>query len=112
MLDATPPQLAFMETELSRFLAVGAWERGSCSRWVSRLFLVPKPGVNQWRLIIDLRHLNRMCVRKRLKFETLANLRHLTRRGDYMFSWDLQDGYYALGIAPEDRDFFTVNYRG
>eukprot|EP00873_Tetraselmis_striata_P005720 jgi/Tetstr1/425984/TSEL_016333.t1 len=25
---------------------------------------------------------------------------------------DLQDGFYAVGIAPEDRDFFTVDYRG
>eukprot|EP00873_Tetraselmis_striata_P033247 jgi/Tetstr1/453511/TSEL_040480.t1 len=25
---------------------------------------------------------------------------------------DLADGYYALGIRKEDRDFFTVNYRG
>eukprot|EP00873_Tetraselmis_striata_P025549 jgi/Tetstr1/445813/TSEL_033454.t1 len=22
------------------------------------------------------------------------------------------DGFYAVGIAPEDRDYFTVNYRG
>eukprot|EP00873_Tetraselmis_striata_P007555 jgi/Tetstr1/427819/TSEL_001791.t1 len=29
-----------------------------------------------------------------------------------MLSMDLQDGFYAVGIAPEDRDYFTVNYRG
>eukprot|EP00873_Tetraselmis_striata_P044568 jgi/Tetstr1/464832/TSEL_009571.t1 len=38
--------------------------------------------------------------------------RHLTAKGDYMFSFDLQDGLYALGIAPSDRDYFTVNIRG
>eukprot|EP00873_Tetraselmis_striata_P003159 jgi/Tetstr1/423423/TSEL_014104.t1 len=37
---------------------------------------------------------------------------HLTGKGDYMFSFDLQDGFYALGIEPSDRDYFTVNIRG
>jgi hypothetical protein len=29
-----------------------------------------------------------------------------------MFSFDLKDGFYALGIIPEHRDFLTVNVRG
>eukprot|EP00873_Tetraselmis_striata_P007235 jgi/Tetstr1/427499/TSEL_017625.t1 len=35
-----------------------------------------------------------------------------TAPGDYMLSMDLQDGFYAVVIAPEDRDYFPVNYRG
>eukprot|EP00873_Tetraselmis_striata_P000014 jgi/Tetstr1/420278/TSEL_001027.t1 len=112
MGDATPAQLEFMDGELARFLAVGAWERGYCAKWVSRLFLVPKPGTNKWRLIIDLRPLNRYCETRDLSFETLSHLRNLARLGDYMLHMDLQDGFYAVGIAPEDRDFFTVDYRG
>eukprot|EP00873_Tetraselmis_striata_P018362 jgi/Tetstr1/438626/TSEL_027177.t1 len=112
MQDATPAQLTFLEGELARFVESGAWELGTCRKWVSRLFLVPKPGVNQWRCIIDLRVLNSYCVRKRLKMETLLGVRHLTKKGDYMFSFDLQDGFYALGIAEADRDYFTVDVRG
>eukprot|EP00873_Tetraselmis_striata_P017704 jgi/Tetstr1/437968/TSEL_026598.t1 len=67
MQDATPAQLTFLEGELARFVESGAGELGTCRRWVSRLFLVPKPGVNHWRCIIDLRVLNSYCVRKRLK---------------------------------------------
>jgi hypothetical protein len=59
MLDATPAQLEFVDSALPRFEACGAWERAHDSRYVSRMFLVPKPGHNQWRLIIDLRELNR-----------------------------------------------------
>jgi hypothetical protein len=29
-----------------------------------------------------------------------------------MFSFDLKDGFYALGIVPEQRDFLTENFRG
>jgi hypothetical protein len=42
----------------------------------------------------------------------MKHLRHLSRPGEYFVSLDLADGYYTLGIREEDRDFFTVNYRG
>jgi hypothetical protein len=73
---------------------------------------VPKLGVNQWRLICDLRPLNKCYVLKRLMMETLMWVINLNRQGDYMFSFDQQDGFYALGINPTDRDYFTVNARG
>eukprot|EP00873_Tetraselmis_striata_P038201 jgi/Tetstr1/458465/TSEL_004320.t1 len=111
MRDATLAQLAFLEGELARFVESRAWEFSTCRKWVSRLFLLPKPGVNQWRCIIDLRVLNSYYVRKRLKMETLLGVRHLTKKGDYMFSFNLQDGFYAPGIAEADRDYFTVDVR-
>eukprot|EP00873_Tetraselmis_striata_P026230 jgi/Tetstr1/446494/TSEL_034022.t1 len=40
--------------------------------------------------------------------ETLMDVRHLTKKGDYMFSFNLHDGFYAVGIAPSDRDYFTA----
>eukprot|EP00873_Tetraselmis_striata_P034620 jgi/Tetstr1/454884/TSEL_041748.t1 len=61
MEDATPDQLRFMNGELARFMASGAWEEGLFSRWISPLFLVAKPGVYTWRPIIDLLPLNRYC---------------------------------------------------
>eukprot|EP00873_Tetraselmis_striata_P005682 jgi/Tetstr1/425946/TSEL_016298.t1 len=39
-------------------------------------------------------------------------VRHLTAKGNYKFLFDLQDGFYALGIAPSDREYFTLNIRG
>eukprot|EP00873_Tetraselmis_striata_P040771 jgi/Tetstr1/461035/TSEL_006185.t1 len=97
--DATPAQLKFLTAELRRFTAAGAWEKSSCAWWVSRAFFDPKPGDNQWCFIIDLRVLNTFCARKRLRMETLMGVRRLTAKGDYMFSFDLQDGFYAMGIA-------------
>jgi hypothetical protein len=76
------------------------------------MFLVPKPGCNQRRLIIDLRELNRYCSTFNVICETLKHLRHLSRLGDYFVSLDHTDGFYTLGIREEDRDYITVNYRG
>jgi hypothetical protein len=44
--------------------------------------------------------------------ETLKHLRHVSRPGDYLVFLDLADGYYTLGVRENDRDYFTVNYRG
>jgi hypothetical protein len=52
--DATPKQLTFVEAELARFVETGAREPTTCIKYVFKLFLVAKPGNNQWRLIVDL----------------------------------------------------------
>jgi hypothetical protein len=109
MLDATPAQLEFLNSELPRFEACGAWERSDNPRYVSRMFLVP----NQWRLIIDVRELNRYSSSTlNMTCETMKHLRHLSRPGDCFVSLDLTGGYYTLGIREEDRDYFTVNCCG
>jgi hypothetical protein len=58
MLNATPTHLEFLDSDLIRFETCGAWERLHNPRDVFRMFVVPKPGHKQWRLIIDLRELN------------------------------------------------------
>jgi hypothetical protein len=97
LLDATREHLTFVHA--ARFVQDGAWEPTTCNKYVSILFIVAKPGINQYRFImVDLRHVNNFCVRKRLGMKSLA-VRHLTMKGDYMFSFD-RDGFYALGIVP------------
>jgi len=39
--------------------------------------------------------------------ETLRSLSRLAHRGDGMFSFDLKDGYFAVGIHPEHRRYMT-----
>ena len=98
--------------ELTRLRKLGALEPGTCSKWVSRIFMVPKPGGVSWRLIIDLRRINLWCKLFSMKLETLKKLRTLARRTDYMFSMDLADGFYSLGIEESARDYFTVCVNG
>ena len=66
------------------------------------MFFVPKSGENKWRLIIDLRPLNKYCNDHQLTYETLKHLKNLSRAGDWMVSFDLADGYYTPGIREED----------
>ena len=74
MKDATPGQLQWLADELPRLLEKGAWEKTEDDRFVCRAFLVPKPGTNKWRLIVDLRFLNQFIAGSSMKFETLRHL--------------------------------------
>ena len=104
--DLIPSQLAFLETEKARCFATGAWEPGKCDKYVSKAFLVPKPG-GKWRLVIDLRHLNSFCREEKTRFETLRKLKRMMNKGDWMVSFDLQDGYHCISIHPDHRKFMT-----
>ena len=110
---ATPQQKAFLAREIERLQAVGALAPATDSRWVTRAFLVPKPGKSDsWRLVVDLRWINSHLQRTTCRMETLRLLSRLARRDDWMISLDLQDGYYAVGIHPQDQQYLTVNLEG
>ena len=110
MIDRTPQQDAWWQSEKERLVECGAWERGGKGQFVTKAFLVPKPG--GWRLVVDLRHLNGFVRGASTKFETLKSLRRMAKRNDWMFSFDLKDGYYAFTLHPDDRPYFTVEVDG
>eukprot|EP00873_Tetraselmis_striata_P018835 jgi/Tetstr1/439099/TSEL_002964.t1 len=70
------------------------------------------PGTNKWSLIIDLQNLTGYCKERKLNYEKLKKLKNVTREGDWMVSFDLEDGCYAFGVNEEGRDFFTMDYGG
>ena len=104
----------WLDTELHRMLTAGIWERapdyGPTQCFISRIFLVVKP--DKLRLCFDLRHLNSFVVPAPCRYEGLPHLQHLARRDDWMFSFDLKDGFYHIPIAPEHRRFFTFDLQG
>jgi hypothetical protein len=112
--DLTPAQQTFMEAETRRCVEeVGSWEPATCRDHVCKAFLVPKPGVsNKWRLVVDLRPLNKYCRKFKMRSETLGHLVHLARKNDWMVTMDLKDGYNAVGIHPDDRNFMCFDING
>lgn len=111
--DLSAQQSAWLENEISRCYATGALEDAPPEErsHVCRAHLVPKktpPGEPQkWRLVIDLRPTNAYCREHRCRYETLRSLSRLARQGDWMVSFDLQDGYHQVGIFEEHRRYMT-----
>ena len=104
--DMSPAQAAFWGKERERMFATGAWEQGTCDKFVSQAFFVPKPG-GKFRLVLDFRWLNLHCKEFGIHFETLKRLKRIARKSDWMISFDMQDGYHCLNIAPEHRKYMT-----
>ncbi len=76
------------------------------SEWAAPVLLVPKPtrdGIEEWRMCIDYRHLNKVTEKDKYKVISVRDLyRKLT--GNKIFSSiDLRSGYYHIEIAEEDK---------
>ena len=103
----------FVEKEFPRLISKGAFEPADPRelQHVSRLFLQPKPDpIKPFRIVADLKFLNSFC--QTMKMETLRHVQHIAKPGDWFSSFDLQDGFYAINIAPEFRKFFTFAVNG
>ena len=73
------------------------------SRWVSRAFLVPKPTSSDWRLIVDMREINKAYQTSKTKMKTLRSLRVIVKPCNHWVSFNLKDGFCSLAIAPQDK---------
>ena len=73
---------------------------------------MPKPNNYGWRLIIDLRAVNKHHQTRKVKMETMRSLRLIAKPGDHRASFDLMDGIYSLANEPKDKAAFTVNLDG
>ena len=108
-------QQQWFRQEFERLRTLGAWREATDTRWVSPAFLVPKPpkedGTLDWRLVVDLRRINRHCLKRSCRYETLRYLESAMRRGEYLFSWDIKDGFYHIEIRPEDQAYMTFSVK-
>ena len=110
--DLTQEQTSWLAAEKQRLFALGAWEPAQCQDYVSPCFLVPKKEAGQWRLVVDLRHVNAHCVPFPCRYETLSTVQQLCQRGDYLLSLDIGDAFYHIAIHPDDRKYFTCDMGG
>jgi hypothetical protein len=74
-----------------------------------RLQTFPSAQAGQQQVEAHLRHPTPKQV---LCPKTLPWVKHLTKKGNCMFNLNLYNGFDAMGINQEDRDYFTVNVRG
>lgn len=108
---SSPEETVYLAQLEQRLLAAGAIRPAECRDFVSKSRLVPKRD-GGFRLVVDLRHLNEHFKVKPCKFETLRALESLVRPGDWLFSADLKDGYYHIGVHPAHQKFVTTTING
>ena len=101
----------------SELLLLGVIEPAVSTDFCAAAFLIPKAKngrpTGKWRLIVDERPINVYDQEeKACTFQDLRSISGDLRQGAFMAACDLEHGYYALGIHPEDRRFFTFRLCG
>jgi hypothetical protein len=76
---------------------------------VSPLGVVPKRGIDKFRLTVNMRYVNKHLGKKAFKFE---GLKDLAERGDYAVSYDLMSGYYHVGLFQASRTYVGFEWGG
>ena len=74
--------------------------------------MVPKRGMNKFRLAVDMRYVNRHMGKKVFKFEGLKDLTGMAERGSDVVSYNLMSGYYHVGLHPRSRTFVGFILKG
>ena len=80
------------------------------SQFLSRLFTVPKKDGTA-RPVVNLRPLNQYMQKQRFKMESIAMLRHLLKRGDWMGSIDLKDAFQSVPIHKDFRKLLRFMWK-
>ena len=95
-----------LKEKCQEFLDKG-WIRESHSNWVARGFLVPKPGVNKWRLVIDYRYLNSCLKGHEFPLPVIEDTL-LSQAGNHLWTLlDLEDGFHQMPLEESSR-FLTA----
>jgi len=109
-MDAS--QFSLCDEEVNALITKGAVvEAGAEVGYISRYFLVPKKGPNNWRPIINLKPLNQFLKYRHFKMEGIVTVRHTVRQGDFMAKIDLTDAYFTIPVFQGHRKFLRFRWK-
>jgi hypothetical protein len=94
-----------------KYLRLGAIVRDDNIRWVNKCFLFPKSS-GGYRLIVDNRSFNAHNVQYPTELDTLHTLSGALQPGDWMSTFDLEDGYFHLAIHVDYQKCFGFRVNG
>ena len=93
-----------MREKIKEFQEKG-WIVPSQSHWVSRGFLVPKPGTNKWRLVIDYRYVNTQLRGCEFPLPVIEDL-FVKQAGNQLWTLlDLEDGFRQMPLSECSRQY-------
>jgi len=110
-VPSTQEESQALRQMLQDLLSLGVLKPVHVARYISRARLEPKSS-GGFRLVVDLRFVNAHLKPQPVHYEDLGTLPQMIQPDDFMFSFDLQNGYYHIPIHPAHRQFLTVRMFG
>ena len=112
-----PEHLVVWLTVHEEYLATGAIKRilAGEAHFVSPAFLVEKGRTNgamKYRLVVDLRKVNKRLRRLGLRYSRLRDFGTMLRKGDGMVGFDIRNAYHHLRVRPDLQKFLQFRIAG
>ena len=73
-------------------------------------FAVTVQNSGKKRLVLDLRYVNKHIYKERIKFEDLRLMEQFLNPHDYMFKFDIKQGYHHIDIHKPHQNFFGFSW--
>ncbi len=104
-------QVRFVDCELKKLVNSGVIKKCVQKPHISPINVVPKKGINKWRLIIDLRVLNSFITPPKFTNEKISVISSIVFQGDLLVTLDLKDGFYHVPVAHEHQKFLGFSWK-
>lgn len=100
--------------EIEKFLAKGvvSFSEEEKGQYVSNIFVRPKKDPNSFRVILNLKPLNKFIVYHHFKMDSIHTCTTLMSKNCFMASIDLQDAYYSIQVAHEFQKYLKFRWNG
>jgi len=118
----TDSQREWLDLEIVRLLEVGAIEHLGSDQGLLRkplgavlcapVFLVHKKGPKKWRLVIDLRRLNKVLEDRPCKYKNISTLARMAGRGWWILTLNLAQGYHHVPMADSAKGWLAFRVNG
>ncbi|MCP4243647.1 MAG: hypothetical protein GY772_24095 [bacterium] len=115
VLPRDPALRAALRARVSDLLATGVVEEVPRAglRVACPLFVIRKPHApGKYRLIHDLRFVNRYIAPRRFRLETATTVRRVLRVGDWVSTTDIRSAYHHVPVRPSDRPLLGFALEG
>lgn len=104
---------AIIDSEIVKLLNKGVIVESPHSQgeFVSSIFLRLKKNGVDYRMILNLKELNKFIVYRHFKMDSLKTVTDLMTQGCFMASVDIRDAYYTVPIATEHQKYLKFMWR-
>ena len=113
-LRFSPAEKAFIHSEIASLLEKGVLEKSvhTPGEFISNIFLREKKEKGKYRMILNLKHLNKSVEKINFKMDTLMTTLALVTPGCNFLSFDFSDAYYSCSIFPPHRKYLKFTFGG
>ena len=103
----SPQERQFVQQEIKALLRKGVITKAehTAGEYISNIFLREKQEVGKFRMILNLKHLNKYIEKKHFKMETFIKTLALITPECWLISFDFSDAYYSCRIFPPHRKY-------